>query len=178
MKKEVFKFFTGCIILILASGCVSDVIHHPGFVSTKVFGTLHLKGKHTDIKPFVLAIEHNQTFFKMEEESLKEVSVKLIYPDEKGNYEVRFSNSAVQLDLMFIARDHYLVSSRFSRTLGIETYEYNPTLTVDPLWKRNFDFSLKPILSQYIVEKRFNLPDKDQYFLGQWLNSQDEIPEN
>ncbi len=178
MKKKVFEFFAVCIVLLLVSGCASHVIHHPGIVSTKVFGTLHLKGEHADIKPFVLAIEHNQTFLKVEEKNLTQVSAKIIYPEENGNYEVRFSNSAVQLDLMFIARDHYLVSSRFSRTLGIETYEYNPTLMVDPLWKRNFDFSLKPILSQYIVEKRFNLPDKDQYFLGQWLNSQDGILEN
>jgi hypothetical protein len=175
VKNKIFGFIVYGLLLLILTGCTKGVTYHPGVISNTVFGTLRVKTEQADAPSFILVIEHNQTFLTTDQHRYERLSAKIVHPDRSGHYQVKFNNGVVQLELMFIAPRHYLLTSRFNRTLGVEAYEFNPLLTIDPYWNENFDYSLKPVLAEYIIEPRFYMPDKDQLFLGKWLDSATQI---
>ncbi|PCI29508.1 MAG: hypothetical protein COB67_03890 [SAR324 cluster bacterium] len=178
MRKNTFLFGLIGLLLFGVAGCSGNVGYHPGIITQEVTGIVASESIDSEGAAFILVLQYNQTFLDSSQGRLKRVTAKIVHPDSSGHYRVRFDNGVSQLDLIFIKRQHLIASKSFSRTLGISSYEYHPLLRQDSHWEESFFFSLKPMLSEYITEERFFLPDSDQLFLGQWLNKSSEKTQN
>ena len=156
-------------VLLLIVGCSDKITSHPGVYTKYVNGTLKLADTSSDHAPFILVRKHNRSFVETSNGPLDRVSVAIVHPDNNGAYMVDFDNATLNLETIFIARLHRIQSLSFSRTLGIGHFETNAQLQKDSNWKNNFYFVIKPLLSDYITEHRYQLSDYEKKFLGDWM---------
>ena len=167
--KTFLPFITACLLVLLAEGCSDKVQSHPGVYTKYVKGTIKLSDTTSDSIPFILVRKHNRGFIETSKGPLDRVSVAIVHPDNNGAYVINFDNATMSLETLFVASLHRTQSFQFSRTLGIGHYEANVQLLSDAKWKNNFYFVIKPLLTGYITEHRYQLPDFEKKFLGDWL---------
>lgn len=141
-------------------------------------GTIQLIDKSKNSSTFILVRKHNRSFIETSKGPLDRVSVAIIHPENDGTYTVYFDDATINLEILFLAKNHRSQSLRLSRTLGIGHYEADVELLADRNWKNNFYFVIKPLLSDYITESRYQLPEHEKKFLGDWLTNAEAILEN
>ena len=163
-----------CILFItLLSGCSKEVGFTPGIVTQWVKGKITLKQNDLKLKSFIIARKYHKTFIETTKGNLYRASIKIIKPDLNGFYQVYMDSEVDFLELQFFAKGYKVDYYKFNRTIGIGSYSYNPTLIKDKNWKNNFYFMLKPVLSDYIVDIRYELNENDQQFLVDWIKDID-----
>ena len=159
-----------CILALEGiSSCSPKIGYNFGVVTSHVEGTISSESGQIQSGTFIIVQQYNRTFFETSRGYLHNVSAILIFPDKKGKYRATFGADIDRLDLFFVAEGHRIASETFTRTLGIGSYEYNAVMHPDPTFKETFYLSTKPTLSDFIVEKRYKMPQTQQMFLGNWL---------
>ena len=121
------------------------------------------------ISALFLVRKHNRTFIESSSGPLYRVSAGIIRPVE-GRYQVDMESEVNRVELVFYARGHRPVYYSFKRTLGIGEYIFNVRLKPDAGWRDSYFLLIKPELTNYIVEPRFNMRTSDQLFLGEWMD--------
>ena len=154
------------LALALAS-CSEQVGYQVGFVTREVTGKVEAEG---GAAPLVLVRMHLATFVESSQGRIHQPRAKLAYPDPKGVYLVYMEDEVDAVDLYYFAKGHKTAQASFSRTLGVKAYQFDVKLKTDPNPKNGYYLGLKPLLSGYITEPRYQLPPKDQLFLGQWMD--------
>jgi len=167
------------LFLLLAaafwSGCSKHLDYRLGVVTSSVSGRLTAGGDSTESQPFIIVRKYNRTLIENADGFLYRVSAEIAYPDN-GEYSVKMDWGVDQVELMFLSRNHIPVIHHFKRTLGVGEYIFHVKLQMDSTWQNNYYLLIKPVLSEYILEQRFNMRQSDQLFLGQWMDrTEDEI---
>jgi hypothetical protein len=161
------------LILLLAaafwSGCSEHVDYRLGIVTSSVSGKLTAGGDLTESRLFIIVRKYNRTLIENADGFLYRVSAEIAYPDN-GEYSVKMDWGVDQVELMFLSRNYIPVIHHFKRTLGVGEYIYHVKLQKDATWQNNYYLLIKPVLSEYILEQRFNMRQTDQLFLGQWMD--------
>jgi len=155
------------LALLLSSGCASSVDYEVGVVTREVKGVFTAPA---DSNPLVLVRMQVATFATTDTGQVHQARAKLVYPNAEGRYLVSMDAEVNQVELYFIAQGYKVAQASFSRTLGVRAYKFDVTLKTDPSPKNGYYQGLKPLLTQYIVEPRFQMPPKDQLVLGQWMD--------
>ncbi len=161
------------LILLFAmafwSGCSKHVDYRLGVVTRFVSGRLTAGVNSTESQPFIVVRKYNRTLIENDDGFLYRVSAEIAYPDN-GEYSVKMDWGVDQVELMFLSRNYIPVIHHFKRTLGVGEYIYHVKLQKDSTWQNNYYLLIKPVLSEYILEQRFNMRQSDQLFLGQWMD--------
>ena len=171
-----------CIVVLgLVASCASRIGYTVGVVTGRVEGIISFDSSHTQPAAFIVVKQYNRTFMETSKGYLHSVSAVLVFPKENGEYSVPFNSDVDQLDLFFFAKGHRVDSETFPRTLGIGSYHYNVALRSDPMFRESFYLSIKPMLSEFILEDRYEMPQNQQMFLSDWFREIEEtypkIPE-
>ena len=169
------RFALLCLMALgTLSSCSSKVGFTFGPVTSRVEGTISFDAGRTLSQPFVLVKKFHRTFMESSAGHLHSVSADLILPDEKGEYRVDFEADVDRLELFFFAKGHRAESESFARTLGIGSYRYDVVLKPDSMFRESFYLSIKPTLSEFIVEPRYKMPQNRQMFLANWFRQIEE----
>ena len=155
--------------LFLITGCSDQFDYRIGVVTRSITGKVFINTQLQDAEPFVVVRKYNKMFIQTSAGYMHRVSAEIIHP-HNGLYTVEMASEVDQVELMFLGRNHRPVSYRFRRTLGVSQYIYNARLQLDPVWRESYFILIKPGLTEYIVEQRFNMSKSDQLFLGQWMD--------
>ncbi len=156
-------------MIVFVFGCSSKVGYHIGIVTSHVAGTIGFENKEKRTNVFLLVKKYIRTFYENSQGYLHHVNASIQFPNDKGEYEVSFDADVDKIDLLFISPGHLIESKSFSRTLGVGSYEYNVTMRPDSSFKDSFYLSIKPSLSEFILEPRYKMPQSQQMFLGNWF---------
>ncbi|MGK0289720.1 MAG: hypothetical protein ACI86H_001166 [bacterium] len=170
--------FVSCMIFL--SSCSGKGKYHAGLYTTEVYGKVSLGNLTTlpelseEERPFILVQKYHRLFIQTSQGYLERVSASIVYPQPDGSYIVKLGDEVTRLDLFYIAKGYLQDVVNFRRSLGIGKIEYNPILRLDPNWQQSFSIQLRPFLSGFVVEQRYQMPLLDQVFLGKWLNPEEK----
>lgn len=89
-----------------------------------------------------------------------------------GTFAISMPFDVVSVDVMFIAPDHLTDTFSYARSLGLGRITYRADLPPMPDWRGHFYTFLEPQLQDLIVDQRYQLADRDQKRLGDWLLAQ------
>jgi len=165
-----WRLYFGLILCAFTTSC-SDSVHYTfGVITQEVNGVIEVQ---PEAKPLVLVRMQIATFAQTSQGQVQQARAKLVYPDLDGSYRVLLEDNVSQLELYFIAHGYQTAHANFERTLGVKSYQFNVKLETAPNPKGSYYHSLKPLLTQYIVEPRFQMPPKDQLALGAWMTEEE-----
>lgn len=173
MRKGHRTLFIVILILLytsLLSGCSNNVTYHPGLVTMTVSGKLIYQAVESDESPFVIVRRYHRTWLESSE-PLSRVTIAIAQPNRFGNYQIRFGADVHRMDLFYVLRGHTARAASFRRTLGIADFERDVVFEVDENWRENYFILLKPKLTDYLVEERYELKDYDQQFIVDWIDT-------
>lgn len=174
MRISVAKFIIFLLVLLGAFSCSSNVDIKSGLYTKTVEGEITADDSGLSEYPFVLVLNFHRTLMETSEGFLNRVSASIAYPDEEGRYSASFSSDTVKLQLMYYDYEKQVAFAEFSRSIGIGSYLYNITLAKDEDWRNSYYLNIKPVLIEYITEKRFQMNQMDRKFIGDWLSRADE----
>ena len=119
---------------------------------------------------FIVIVEYYSQFIQFENESPIYVPrARLAFPDKKGYYRINFDLKASSVDLVFIATGYKMHRFSFRRQLGVGNIQYNVRLKKSENWQNEFLIQTRPFLENFIIEQRYEMPDSQQMFIGNWL---------
>ena len=58
---------------------------------------------------------------------------------------------------------------RFRRQIGIGKLHFDAKLSQSEMWRNQFILQTGPFLDNFILEQRYQMPDSQQLFIGEWL---------
>ncbi|MDP7464199.1 MAG: hypothetical protein QF614_06895, partial [SAR324 cluster bacterium] len=80
-----------------------------------------------------------------------------------------FDLKASRLELAFVASGFEMQRFRFNRQFGVGELHYDATLEATPAWREHFMLQVGPFLENFIIEQRYQMPNLQQLYLGDWL---------
>ena len=169
-----FHHFFLLITLILV-GCYPESLNYKlGWGTRFVEGTvLDDSGEVLKSKSFIVVLEYYSQFIQFENESpLYAPEARLIFPEENGRYRTGFDLEASAIELAFVASGYELLRFSFQRQIGIGELSFNARLSRSEMWKNQFLIQTSPFLENFILEQRYKMPDSQQLFLGNWLDTE------
>jgi hypothetical protein len=61
---------------------------------------------------------------------------------------------------------------RFIRQIGIGKLHFDAKLSQSEMWRNQFLLQTGPFLDNFILEQRYQMPDSQQLFIGEWLDNE------
>ena len=165
------------LVTLIFGGCYPDSLNYkPGWGTSFIEGTvLEDSGEVLKSKCFIVVIEYYSQFIQFEDESPIYVpKARLVFPTENGDFRISFDMEASAIGLVFVASGYDMQRFKFHRQIGIGELRYDSRLNISEVWKDHFLMQTSPFLENFILEQRYKMPDSQQLFLGNWLDSQRE----
>ena len=165
------------LITLILGGCYPDPLNYkPGWGTRFIEGTvLEDGGEVLKSNCFIVVLEYYSQFIQFENESpLFAPKARLIFPEENGQYRISFDLEASAIELAFVASGYEMQRFSFRRQIGIGELRYDARLSRSEIWRNQFLIKTSPFLENYILEQRYKMPDSQQLFLGDWLDSERE----
>ncbi len=169
------RFFL--LITLLLSGCYPESLNYkPGWGTRFIEGTLlDESGVALKSKCFIVVLEYYSQFIQFEKEShLYAPKARLIFPQENGQFRISFDLHASAIELVFFSSGYEMQRFRFKRQIGVGKLNYEARLRESKFWRNEFLLRINPYLENFILEQRYKMPDSQQLFLGDWLDSERE----
>jgi len=173
--RSVHQFFL--LITLVFGGCYPEPLNYkPGWATRFIEGTvLEDSGEVLKFKCFIVVLEYYSQFIQLENESpLYAPKARLIFPEENGQYRISFDLEASAIELVFVASGYDMQRFSFQRQIGIGELLYDARLSRSEIWSNQFLMQTSPFLENFIMEQRYKMPDYQQQFLGNWLDSERE----
>ena len=158
-------------------GCYPESLNYkPGWGTRFIEGTvLEDNGEVLKSKCFIVVLEYYSQFIQFENESpLFAPEARLIFPEENGQFQIVFDMEASAIELAFVASGYDMQRFSFQRQIGIGELRYDSRLSRSEIWSNQFLIQTSPFLENFILEQRYKMPDSQQLFLGNWLDSERE----
>ena len=165
------------LITLIFGGCYQEPLNYkPGWGTRFIEGTvLENSGEVLKSKCFIVVLEYYSQFIQFEKESpLYTPKSRLIFPNENGQYRISFDLEASAIELAFVASGYNMQRFSFQRQIGIGELHYDARLNSSKIWRHQFLIQTSPFLENFILEQRYKMPDSQQLFLGNWLDSERE----
>ena len=165
------------LIILVLGGCYPEPLNYkPGWGTRFIEGTvLEDSGEVLKSKSFIVVLEYYSQFIQFENESpLYAPETRLIFPEENGQYRISFDLEASAIELAFVASGYEMQRFSFQRQIGIGELRYDARLSRSEIWRNQFLMQTSPFLENFILEQRYKMPDSQQLFLGNWLDSERE----
>ena len=165
------------LITLIFGGCYPESLNYkPGWGTSFIEGTvLEDSGEVLKFKCFIVVLEYFSKFIQFENESpLYAPKVRLIFPEENGQYRISFDLDASAIELVFVASGYDMQRFSFQRQIGIGELRYDARLNRSKIWRHQFLIQTSPFLENFILEQRYKMPDSQQLFLGNWLDIERE----
>ena len=161
------------LIATLLGGCYPESLdYRPGWGTQWINGTL--LGENEDglkSKGFVVVLEYYSQFIQFENESpLYAPKARLVFPEEDGSFRIKFDLDASAIELVFVASGYTTQRFRFRRQIGVGKLHFDARLSLSEFWRNQFLLQTGPFLDNFIIEQRYQMPDSQQLFLGEWLD--------
>ena len=159
----------------LLSACMPQEADFRFGVSTsEVVG--YVEGDNGPLDPrdiLIIVFQHHYLFETMEtQQRVYRVSADIRGVEGDGSFRVPMPSDVVTLELIVVAPDRLSTEFRFNRQVGIGQVAYHPILQAHSKWYSHFYTYIQPMLSNLIVERRYQLSNEDQQRLGNWLTVQ------
>tara|TARA_Y100001970_G_C14228625_1_gene857258 strand:+ start:1993 stop:2535 length:543 start_codon:yes stop_codon:yes gene_type:complete len=167
-----YKLLILILLTIILVGCYPKSLKYNLGISTRsIQGYINEKGgKHLKSESFIVIVEYFSRFIKFENESPIYVpKARLIFPNKKGEYLINFDLKSTSIDLTFIASGYKTHQFFFRRQIGVGNLHYDVELVESKSWENEFFVQTRPFLENFILEQRYEMPDYQQLFLGNWL---------
>ncbi len=164
-------------ITLFYGGCYPESLNYkPGWGTRFIEGTLlEDSGKVLKSKFFIVVLEYYSQFIQFEKESpFYAPGARLIFPQENGQFRIIFDLQASAIELVFFSSGYEMERFRFKRQIGIGELRYDARLSKSKIWRNEFLLRVSPFLENFILEQRYKMPDSQQLFLGDWLDSERE----
>ena len=165
------KAFGFGLLALLFTACTPGVGYEAGVYTEHIHGTIKVTGQQA---PFILVLTEEETFLSQPGQPVYRTKARIARVNKKGEYVVTLSNAARSVQLHSLAQGHQLDQKEFARTLGVKAYEYNITLNPSKNWGQEFTLHLKPFLMGFILDDRYQMPQGDQLFLGDWMQEMEK----
>ena len=165
------------LITLFFGGCYPELLNYkPAWGTRFIEGTvLEDGGKVLKSKCIIVVLEYYSQFIQFENESpLYAPQARLIFPEENGQYRISFDMEASAIELAFVASGYDMQRFSFHRQIGIGELRYDARLSRSEIWRDQFLMQTSPFLENFILEQRYKMPDSQQLFLGNWLDSERE----
>ena len=165
------------LITLIFGGCYPESLNYkPGWGTSFIEGTvLEDTGEVLKSKCFIVVLEYYSQFIQFENESpLYAPKSRLIFPEENGQYRIRFDLEASAIELAFVASGYDMQRFSFQRQIGIGELRYDARLSSSEIWSNQFLIQTNPFLENFILEQRYKMPNSQQLFLGNWLDNERE----
>ena len=145
-----------------------------GVSTSEVDGYVESDGGPLDTRDILIVVfQHHYLFETMEtEQRVYRVSADIRGVERDGTFRVPMPSDVVTLELIVVAPDRLSTEFRFNRQVGIGQVAYHPILQAHSQWYSHFYTYIQPLLSNLIVERRYQLSNEDQQRLGDWLTVQ------
>ena len=165
------------LITLISGGCYPESLNYkPGWGTSFIEGSvLEDTGEVLKSKCFIVVLEYYSQFIQFENESpLYVPKARLVFPTENGDFRTSFDMEASAIGLVFVASGYEMQRFRFQRQIGIGELRYDSRLSRSEVWRDHFLMQTSPFLENFILEQRYKMPDYQQLFLGNWLDSEKE----
>ena len=163
------------LITLVLVGCYPDQLNYkPGWGTRLIEGTvLEDSGEVLKSKCFIVVLEYYSQFIQFENESpLYAPKARLVFPAENGDFRTSFDMEASAIGLVFVASGYDMQRFRFHRQIGIGELRYDSRLSRSEVWRDHFLMQTSPFLENFILEQRYKMPDFQQLYLGNWLDTE------
>lgn len=167
---RLITFFALTLLIVLLQACSSGVKYHAGVVTRSVEGTIKSAGEPVSEKVFIIVRKHNRTLIETSTGYLYRISADIVFPTAEGKFRVEMEDAVDEIDLYVIAKGYSVKSHSFKRTLGVAGYEMDIDMEKSLNWRNEYGYFIKPFVSDFIVEPRYELLPSHQMFLGDWMN--------
>ena len=179
--------------LLVTGGCAPPNTEYKfGLSTTSVTGTVIVEDGGPDkVQPIIVVLKNHDTFIPrtgqdgFENSSHPVFQQNFTHPtahvqrvDASGQYVINMPVDVVSMDILFIAKDRLTRRVHFDRRVGIGRINYRAILPVISGWRSHFYTFLEPQLQELIVEDRYQLPERQQQFLDDWLDAQKQRMES
>ena len=167
------KIFFFALLTTILCGCYPDNLKYKLGVGTRSIAWTVLEADKDILKSdsFIVIVEYYSRFIQFENEfPIYVPKARLAFPDKKGDYQINFDLKASTIDLTFIASGYKMHSFSFRRQLGVGDLQYNVRLKKSNFWQNDFFINTRPFLENFIIEQRYEMPDSQQLFIGNWLD--------
>ena len=167
LKIKIFALITLTLV-----GCYPEKLKYKlGLGTQYINGTLTQKGGELlKSDSFIVITEYFSRFIQFENESPIYVpKSRIIFPNKKGDFHIDFDLKASSINLSFIAKGYKLHSFFFNRQIGVGNLKYDVELIKSKSWRNEFFINTRPYLEKFILEQRYDMPDYQQTFIGNWL---------
>jgi len=164
-------FFT--LLATFLSGCYPESLKYKLGVGTQSIAgnILEVDGDLLKSDGFIVIVEYFSRFIKFVNESPIYVpKARLAFPNKKGYFRINFDLKASKIDLTFIASGYKMHSFSFRRQIGVGNLQYNVRLEKSEFWQNEFFIQTRPYLENFIIEQRYEMPDSQQMYIGNWLD--------
>ena len=159
----------------LLSACLPQEAEFRFGVSTsEVVGYVESGGGPLDPRDILIVVfQHHYLFETMEtQQRVYRVSADIRGVERDGTFRVPMPSDVVTLELIVVAPDRLSTEFRFNRQVGIGQVAYHPIMQAHSKWYSHFYTYIQPMLSNLIVERRYQLSSEDQQRVGDWLTVQ------
>ncbi|MGK5090636.1 hypothetical protein WDW89_01320 [Deltaproteobacteria bacterium TL4] len=145
-----------------------------GWTTEKIEGVMFSSdGNPLPQNSFIVIREYYAQFVQFEGESpLYVPQARIVYPDKKGAFKINFDYRASKIDLTFVASGYLIQQFFFQRQMGVGTLQYQASMEKTQGWQDHLFITLSPLLQQFILDQRFQMPDTDQLFVAEWLEQE------
>ncbi|MDP7630051.1 MAG: hypothetical protein QGF03_05640 [SAR324 cluster bacterium] len=160
------------VALLLLSSCYPKSVDYEfGWTTETVIGAVvDQKGNPPDTDTFIVVKEYYGQFVELNGGSLLYTpKARLVRPDANGYFRIIFDLKASRLELAFVASGFEMQRFRFNRQFGVGELHYDATLEATPAWREHFMLQVGPFLENFIIEQRYQMPNLQQLYLGDWL---------
>lgn len=160
------------VALLLLSSCYPKSVDYEfGWTTETVIGAVvDQKGNPPDTDTFIVVKEYYGQFVELNGGSLLYTpKARLVRPDANGYFRIIFDLKASRLELAFVASGFEMQRFRFNRQFGVGELHYDATLEATPAWREHFMLQVGPFLEDFIIEQRYQMPNLQQLYLGDWL---------
>jgi len=160
------------VTLLLLSSCYPKSVDYEfGWTTETVIGAVvDQKGNPPDTDTFIVVKEYYGQFVELNGGSLLYTpKARLVRPDANGYFRIIFDLKASRLELAFVASGFEMQRFRFNRQFGVGELHYDATLEATPAWREHFMLQVGPFLENFIIEQRYQMPNLQQLYLGDWL---------
>ena len=165
-----FVLIATLILSLELISCSNEIGRRPGWITRSVEGKIELNQPISTTRPFILVRYYNRLFIETSQGYLYRISASIVKPDEQGIYRIYWEDEVDKVELLLIVEGYRTQSAIFQRSLGVGAYEADFQPVKDQNWKENFYLAIKPVLTEFIVEERYQLSKMDQLYIGNWLD--------
>ena len=158
----------------MIGACSDHVSYRPGLVTRQIEGTILLAGAPAQSKPFLIVRKYQNTLIETSDGYLETVTAELVHPDPSGQFIIEYDSGTRRVEYMVVAEGFNTSQGSFKRSLGVSAYQVEAVLTSQVNWRENYYLTLKPVITEYIVEERYELSEVDRQFLSDWLDMSED----